>query len=100
MINPVSVEMIDKNIERFHKAEKLIWNIQQQADLFEMRTGIEPTIFMSYDLFALLVASLQDVVLHRIDKNQTAHTVCGYDCALIHQGSNLLYVGYKVDGGI
>ena len=80
-----------------YKAEQIINTIQLQADFFEMRTRIKPTIFMSYDLFAVVAAGLRDMLVRRIDKNQPAHTICGYDLELIHQGSELLYVGYKVD---
>ena len=78
-------------------AEQIINTIQLQADFFEMRTRIQPTIFMSYDLFAIVAAGMRDVLVRRIDKNQPAHTICGYDLELIHQGNNLLYVGYKVE---
>lgn len=91
------IEMVDKSREDFYKADALLWTIQQQADFFEMRTGMEPTIFMSIDLFQLLVAQYRDVVVaHSIDKNATAHTVCGYDLEIIAHSKEVLYVGYKV----
>ena len=91
------IEMADKSRENFYKADALLWTIQQQADLFEMRTGMEPTIFMSMDLFHLVVGHFRDdVVAHQIDKYQTAHKVCGYDCELIVHSNGVLYVGYKV----
>jgi hypothetical protein len=93
----LDIEMINNDREQLHKAEILLWTIQQQADLFEMRTGLAPTVFMSYDLFAILVASLKDVVVYRMGKNQTVHTVCGYDLELLHHGTDLLYVGYKIE---
>jgi hypothetical protein len=80
-----------------YRAEQLISTILLQADFFEMRTRIKPTVFMSFDLFAIVVAATRDIVVHRIDRNQTAHTIGGYDLELIHQGTNLLYVGYKVN---
>ena len=52
---------------------------------------------MSYDLFAPIAAVAKGMLINRLDKNQPAHAICGYDLELIHQGSNLLYVGYKVD---
>ena len=87
--------------QKKHKGEQIIQTILLQADFFEMKTRVKPTIFMSYDLFALVVAVNRDafgreVLFHKIDKNQTPHTICGYDLELIHQGSELLYVGYKV----
>ena len=87
--------------QKRRKGEQIIQTILLQADFFEMRTRVKPTIFMSYDLFALVAAANRDafvreVLVHRIDKNQTPHTICGYDLELIYQGSELLYVGYKV----
>ena len=93
----MKIEMIDTWEQTKYKAEQIINTIQLQADFFEMRTRIKPTIFMSYDLFALVAAAARDLLVHRIDKNQPAHTICGYDLELIHQGYNLLYVGYNVD---
>jgi hypothetical protein len=90
------IEMADKSREDFYKADALLWTIQQQADFFEMRTGMEPTIFMSMDLFQLLVAQYRDVVAHSIDKNATAHTICGYDLEIIAHSKEVLDVGYKV----
>ena len=92
------IKMIDTWEQTKYRADKIISTIQLQADFFEMRTRIKPTIFMSYDLFAIVAAGLRDVLLvRRLDKNQIVHTICGYDLELIHQGSELLYVGYKVD---
>lgn len=87
--------------QKRRKGEQIIQTILLQADFFEMRTRVKPTIFMSYDLFALVAAVNRDAfgreaLFHRIDKNQTPHTICGYDLELIHQGNELLYVGYKV----
>lgn len=87
--------------QKRHKGEQIIQTILLQADFFEMKTRVKPTIFMSYDLFALVAAVNRDalgreVLLHRIDKNQIPHTICGYDIEFIHPGTELLYVGYKV----
>ena len=90
------IEMVDKNRENFYKAESLLWTIQSQADFFEMRTGMEPTIFMSLDLVHILTAGLPETVVSRLDKNSTAHTVCGYDLEIIAHSKEVLYVGYKV----
>lgn len=90
------IEMIDTWEQTKRKAEQILDTILLQADFFEMRTGMEPTIFMSYDLFATVAAVAQDRLLFSIDKNSTPHTICGYDLELIHQGKELLYVGYKV----
>jgi hypothetical protein len=79
-----------------YKGEQIIQTILLQADFFEMRTRTKPTIFMSYDLFALVAAVAQDRLLFRVDRNSTPNTICGYDLEIIHQGSGLLYVGYKV----
>jgi hypothetical protein len=79
-----------------YKGEQIIQTILVQADFFEMRTRTRPTIFMSYDLFALVAAVTQDRLLFRVDRNSTPNTICGYDLEIIHQGSELLYVGYKV----
>lgn len=90
------IEMVDKSRENFLKAESLLWTIQSQADFFEMRTGMKPTIFMSLDLLHILTTGLEDVVVHRIDKNQTTTTVCGYDTELIAHSKEVLYVGYRI----
>ena len=95
-------EMINNWEQKQQKVAQLISIIQMHADLFEMRTRYEPTVFMSYDLFALIAAVNRDaigkeVLLTRLDENKPAHTICGYDLELIQPGSNLLYVGYKVD---
>ena len=87
--------------QQVYKGNQIIETIKMQADFFEMRNRVQPTVFMSYDLFALVAAVNRDafgreVLFHRIDKNQTPHTICGYDLELIHPGTELLYVGYKV----
>lgn len=97
MINLNDFEMIDTWEQQKYKAQQIINTIQLQADFFEMRTRINPTIFMSYDLFAIVAAGARDMLVRRIDENQPVHTICGYDLELLHQGSNLLYVGYKVE---
>lgn len=91
------VEMVDTWEQKRRVADRLISNIILQADLFEMRTRYKPTVFISYDLFALVAASPDKVVAHKTDNYQMAHTICGYDLEIIHQGKNLFYVGYKVD---
>ena len=78
------------------KAHQLIENIKLQANFFEVKVGIKPTIFISYDLFALLAATSRELIAHRIEKHLPAHTICGYDLEIIHQGSELFYIGYKV----
>ena len=82
--------------QKRYKGEQIIQTILMQADFFEMRTRIKPTVFMSYDLFALVAATSSALLVHRLDKNQIAHTICGYDLELIQHGEELLYVGYKV----
>jgi hypothetical protein len=95
-IEKISQEIAQKSAE-FKRADILLWTIQQQADLFQMQTGLEPTIFMSYDLFALLVSSFKDAILFRVGEGQSVHTICGYDLELIQHGKELLYVGYKIN---
>ena len=90
------IEMIDTWEQQRRKGEQIIETILVQADFFEMRNRVKPTIFMSYVLFALVAAATRDLVVHRIDKNQTAHTICGYDLEIIHHSKESLYVGYKV----
>lgn len=82
--------------QQVYKGNQIIETIKLQADFFEMRNRVKPTIFMSYDLFALVAAATRDLVVYRVDKHQTGHTICGYDLEIIHQGKDLLYVGYKV----
>lgn len=81
--------------QKRHKCEQIIQTILLQADFFEMKTRLQPTVFMSYDLFAL-VAATDKLIVHRVDENQIAHTICGYDLEIIHHGTDLLYLGYKV----
>ena len=57
---------------------------------------VKPTIFMSYDLFALVVAATKDLVTYKLDENRPINNICGYDLEIIHHGSELLYVGHKV----
>lgn len=78
------------------KAESLISNILYQADYFEMRTRIKPTIFMSHDVFSIIVRGTKDCMVERYPKNQTAWTLRGYDLELFVHGSRLLYVGYSI----
>ncbi len=91
------IKMPDTWEQQKYKAQQIINTIQLHADFFEMRTRIKPTIFMSYDLFAIVAAGMRDMLTHKFDKNQPTHTICGYDLELIHQGANLLYVGYKIE---
>ena len=90
------IEMIDTWERQKQKGEQIIQIILTQANVFEYRMRIKPTVFMSYDLFTLVVAATKDLVVYRVEKNQPIHTICGYDLELIHQGKELLYVGYKV----
>ena len=90
------IEMIDTWEQKVYKGNQIIETIKLQADFFEMRNRVQPTIFMSYDLFALVAAASRDLIVSRLPKDQTAHTICGYDLEIIHQGKELLYVGYKV----
>ena len=92
----MNIEPIDTWEQTKQLAEQIINTIQLQADFFEMRTSIQPTIFMSYDLFAIVAAGTRDMIVRRIEENKPVHTICGYDLELIHQGMELLYVGYKV----
>lgn len=82
--------------QKRYRGEQIIQTILLQADFFEMKTRMKPTIFMSYDLFALVAAATKDLLVYRVDKTQTGHTICGYDLELINHGEELLYVGYKV----
>jgi hypothetical protein len=52
---------------------------------------------MTLDLVDLVAAHFRDVIVHRVDKNQTTNTVCGYDLEVLPAGRALLYVGYKID---
>ena len=86
--------------QQVYKGHQIIETVKLQADFFEMNTRVKPTIFMSYDVFSLVLVAAdafgREVLFHRIDKNQTPHTICGYDLELIYPGTELLYVGYKV----
>lgn len=90
------IELIDTWEQKKHKGNKIIETILVQADFFEMRNRVKPTVFMSYDLFALVTAATNDLVVYGIDDSQPIRTICGYDLELIHPGRELLYVGYKV----
>lgn len=82
--------------QKKHKGEQIIQTILLQTNYFEQSMRVKPTVFMSYDLFALVTAATRDLVVYRVEKNQPIHTICGYDLELIHSGTELLYVGYKV----
>ena len=89
-------EALDTWEQQKHKAQQLIETILIQADFFEMRNRVKPTVFISYDLFALIVAATRDLVVYQVDKTQTGHTICGYDLEITHQSKESLYIGYKV----
>lgn len=83
--------------QKRQKGEQIIQTILLWADFFEMRSRIKPTVIMSYDLLALVAAVAGDrLLVHKIDENQIAHTICGYDLEIIHKGHELLYIGHKV----
>ena len=82
--------------QQVYKGNQIIETIKLQADFFEMRTRVKPTIFMSYDLFALVAAAAKDLLVYKVDKTQTGHTICGYDLEITHQSKESLYIGYKV----
>ena len=82
--------------QKVYKGNQIIETIKMQADFFEMRNRVQPTIFMSYDLFALVVAATKDLVAYRVENNRPVQTICGYDLEFIQHGQELLYVGYKV----
>ena len=90
------IKIVDTWEQQKHKGEQIIQTILLQADFFEMKNRVKPTIFMSYDLFALVVAATRDLVVYRLEENRPIQTICGYDLELIHRGQELLYVGYKV----
>ena len=91
------IEMIDTWEQQKHKGEQIIQTILVQAGYFEMQNRVKPTVFMSYDLFALVVAATRDLLLYKSDKSQPVHTICGYDLEIIQPGTNLLYIGYKIE---
>ena len=93
----VNIEMVNDCVDTAKKANILIDTIQLHASLFESRVGFKPTVFMSYDLFAILVGATTDVIMARCDKHKTIHTVCDYDLELLHSGSKLLYLGYSIN---
>ena len=88
---------INKNEEWQHQVQVLIWNINQQAEFFKIRTGMSPTVFLSYNLFAKIVAIQPEAVLYHRDKQVAAHTICGYDLELIHTSTDVLYIGYRIN---
>lgn len=90
------IEMIDTWEQQKYKGEQIIQTILLQANYFEQAMRVKPTIFMSYDLFALVAAVTKDLVTYRLDENRPINTICGYDIEIIHHGSELLYVGYKI----
>ena len=90
------IEKVDTWEQQKHKADRIVQNILLHANFFEQKMGVKPTIFVSYDIFATIAAGTRDLLLFRLDQTQTPHTICGYDLEIIHQGHELLYVGYKV----
>ena len=82
--------------QRKYKAQQLIETILVQVDFFEMRNRVEPTVFMSHDLFQLIASCSRDLIVSRLPKYQTANTVCGYDLEILYDRKEVLYVGYKV----
>jgi hypothetical protein len=90
------VEMIDDWEQTKYKADQIIQNILLHANFFEQTMRAKPTIFVSYDIFAILAAGTRDLLLYRVEQNKPISTICGYDLEIIHQGSELLYIGYKV----
>lgn len=91
-----AVKMIDPAEQVKAKADGIINTILYTTTNFEQCMGLAPTVFMSYDLFAILAAATRDVLVARIDRDKTPYTVCGYDLELVNQGIELLYVGYRV----
>lgn len=91
------VKMLDTFKQTKHRAEHIIQNILLHANFFEQSMRAKPTIFVSYDIFAILAAGTRDLLLYRLDQTKTPHTICGYDLEIIHQCKELLYVGYKVN---
>jgi hypothetical protein len=92
----MKIEMLNTWEQQKPKAEQILDTILMQADFFEIRTGMKPTIFMSYDIFALLAYTARDMFLAHPDKN-TPQSICGYDLEIIQQGEELLYVGYRIN---
>lgn len=90
------IEMIDTWEQQRYKGNQIIQTILVQAAYFEQSMRVKPTIFMSYDLFALVAAATRDLLVYRADKTQTGHTICGYDLEIVHHSKESLYVGYKV----
>ena len=90
----MKIEMFNSWENQKSKAEQIINTILMQADFFEIRTGIKPTVFMSYDIFALLVYNARDIFLVHTDN--TPQSICGYDFEILQQGEDLLYVGYRL----
>ena len=91
----MKIEMFNPWEDQKPKAEQILNTILMQADFFEIRTGIKPTVFMSYDIFALLAYNARNMLLVHPDKN-TPQSICGYDLEILQQGEDLLYVGYRL----
>lgn len=96
MTGQTNIKMLDTFEQTKHRAEQIIQSILLHADFFEQRMRAKPTIFVSYDIFAIIAAGTRDLLIPRLDQTKTPHTICGYDLEIIHQGKELLYVGYKI----
>ena len=91
------INMLDRYEYNRTRANDIINTILYAAENFEMAMGLKPTVFMSYDIFAILVAGVDsNIVVHNIIKHQTTHSICGYDVELIKENSEVLYLGYQV----
>ena len=90
------INMLDRNEYNRSRANDIINTILYAADNFEMTMGSKPTVFMSYDVFAVLCAGAEKyLVVYNIDDHEV-NMICGYEIELIKCRSGVLYLGYQL----
>lgn len=75
--------------------ENLFHNILWQAEVFEMRMGYKPTIFITPDLFNSLAVNYKRDLMFTCTKDEP-DTFCGYPIERIRSDRSGVFLGYKI----
>lgn len=89
----LKLEPYDDYKEVKEKADRILDTILQGASYFEHYVQIKPTVFMSYDVLAIVARTRNEAITSY--KYGEPITVCGYDLKLV-LGKDMLYLGYQL----
>lgn len=93
MSNEIELKPFDNNDEVKNKADGFIRTILYSAPYFEHNIGLKPIVFMSRDVFRIILAGARDSIICHIYGEPM--TICGYNLELT-LGENMFCLGYRL----